>query len=110
VYAKYCTLRETSTAFEAQRKVSFLHCLYIYMLPVFQIAYCCQSQWQCSPSRGSAAARLLGLQVQSSLEAWMSVSCEGCELSGKGLCIGLIAHPEESCQAWCVELSVNVKP
>jgi len=30
--------------------------------------------------RGSAAARLLGLGVQIPLGAWMSVSCECCEL------------------------------
>ena len=80
------------------------------MVPVFQIAYCCQSLWQCGPRRGSAAAHLLGLQVQILLGAWMSVSCEGCVLSGRGLCVGLIARPEESCHMWCVELSVTVKP
>jgi len=26
----------------------------------------------------------------------MSVSCECCVLSGRGLCVGPIAHPEES--------------
>jgi hypothetical protein len=28
----------------------------------------------------------------------MSVSCECCVSSGRGLCVGLITHPEESCQ------------
>jgi hypothetical protein len=28
--------------------------------------------------------------------AWMSVSCKCCVLSGRGLCNGLITHPEES--------------
>jgi hypothetical protein len=28
--------------------------------------------------------------------AWMSVSCECCVLSGRGLCVGLITRPEES--------------
>ena len=32
----------------------------------------------------------------------MSVSCEFCELSGRGLCVGLIIHPEESYRLWCV--------
>jgi len=27
---------------------------------------------------------------------WMSVSCECCVLSGRGLCDGLITRPEES--------------
>jgi hypothetical protein len=38
----------------------------------------------------------------------MSVPCECYVLSGKGLCVGLIAHPEESYQVW-VCLSVIVK-
>ena len=46
--------------------------------------------------RGSAADRLLGLQVRIPLEEWMSVSCECCVLSGRGLCDGPITRPEES--------------
>jgi hypothetical protein len=38
--------------------------------------------------RGSAAARLLGLWVRILLGAWISVSCECCVLSGRGLCDG----------------------
>jgi hypothetical protein len=34
--------------------------------------------------------------------AWMSVSCEHCVLSGRGLCDGLITRPEESYRLWCV--------
>jgi hypothetical protein len=30
-------------------------------------------------------------------EAWMSVSCECCVLSGRGLCVELITRPEEYC-------------
>jgi hypothetical protein len=33
---------------------------------------------------------------------WISVCCECCVLSGRGLCDGLIAHPEESYRLWCV--------
>jgi hypothetical protein len=40
----------------------------------------------------------------------MFVSCECRELSGTGLCDGLITRPEESYRAWRVELSVIVKP
>ena len=36
--------------------------------------------------RGSAAARLLGLRVRILPGAWMSVCCECCVLSGRGLC------------------------
>jgi hypothetical protein len=38
----------------------------------------------------------------------MSVCCECCVLSGRGLCDGLITRPEESYRVWCV--SVIVKP
>jgi hypothetical protein len=36
------------------------------------------------------------------LGAWMSVSCECCVLSGRGLCDGLITRLEESYRVWCV--------
>jgi hypothetical protein len=32
----------------------------------------------------------------------MSVSCECCVLSGRGLCDELVTHPEESYRLWCV--------
>ena len=32
----------------------------------------------------------------------MSVCCEGCVLSGRGLCDELITRPEESYRLWCV--------
>jgi hypothetical protein len=35
-------------------------------------------------------------------EAWMSVSCECCLLSGRGLCDELVPRPEESYRVWCV--------
>ena len=44
----------------------------------------------------SAAARLLELQVRITPEAWMSVCCDCCVLSGRDLCDGLITRPEES--------------
>ena len=34
--------------------------------------------------------------------AWMSVCCECCMLSGRGLCGKLITRPEESYRLWCV--------
>ena len=34
--------------------------------------------------------------------AWMSVCCECCVLSGRGLCDELITGPEESYRLWCV--------
>jgi hypothetical protein len=32
----------------------------------------------------------------------MSVCCDCCLLSGRGLCVGLITLPEESYRLWCV--------
>jgi hypothetical protein len=39
----------------------------------------------------------------------MSVSCDCCELSGRGLCDGLIPRPEESYRLWCVSECDQVK-
>ena len=61
------------------------------------------SQWPRDLRRGSAAARLLGLWVRISPGAWMFVSCECSVLLGRGLCVGLITHPEE----WCVQLECD---
>jgi hypothetical protein len=52
--------------------------------------------------RRSAAARLLRLWVRIPPGAWMSVCCERCVLSGRGLCDELITRPEESYRRWCV--------
>jgi hypothetical protein len=51
--------------------------------------------WVCirSPA-GIAGSNLAG--------AWMSVFCECCVLSGRGLCDGPIPHLEESYRLWCV--------
>jgi len=51
---------------------------------------------------GSAASRLLSLWARIPPEAWMFVGCVCCVLSGRGLCDGLITHPEESYRMWCV--------
>jgi hypothetical protein len=34
----------------------------------------------------------------------MSVCCECCVLSGRGLCVGLITRPEEYYRVWCVSV------
>jgi len=44
----------------------------------------------------TAAARLLGLWVCIPLGARISVSCECCVLSGRGVCYGLIPRPKKS--------------
>jgi hypothetical protein len=50
----------------------------------------------------SAAAGLLGMWVRIPSKVWMSVCCECCVLSGRGLCDELITRPEESYPLWCV--------
>ena len=62
----------------------------------------CRSQWPRGLRRRSAAARLLKLWIRTPPGAWMSVCCEFCVLSGRGLCDELITRPEESCWVWCV--------
>ena len=62
----------------------------------------CRSQWPRVLRRRSTAARLLRLWVRIPLGAWMSVCCECCVLSGRGLCDALIMRPEESYRLWCV--------
>jgi hypothetical protein len=52
--------------------------------------------------RGSAVDCLLGLWFRIPSGTWMSLYCECCVLSGRGLCVGLITRTEESYQVWCV--------
>ena len=54
-----------------------------------------RSRWEHGLRRGSAAARLLGLRVRIPPEVWMSVSCECCVCSDRGLCDGTIPCPED---------------
>ena len=61
-----------------------------------------RSQWPRGLRRRSAAARLLRSWVRIPPGAWMSVCCECCVLSSRGLCDGLITRPEESYRLWCV--------
>ena len=62
----------------------------------------CRSHWLLGLRRGSEATCLLRLWVRILPGAWMSVYCECCVLSGRGLCDGLITRPEESYRLWCV--------
>jgi hypothetical protein len=61
-----------------------------------------RSQWQRGLRRGFSAARLLGLRVRIPPGSCMSLCCECCVLSGRGLCVGLITCTEESYRVWCV--------
>ena len=64
--------------------------------------YLRRPQWPRGLRRRSTAARVLRLGVRIPLGAWMSVCCECCVLSGRGLCDGLITRPEESYRLWRV--------
>jgi hypothetical protein len=68
-----------------------------------------RSRWPRGLRRGSTAARLLGLWVRIPPRACMSVSCECCVLSNRGLCVGLVTRPEESYRLWCVLDCVQVQ-
>jgi len=61
-----------------------------------------RSQWPRGLRRRSAAAHLLRLWVRIPPGAWISVFCECCVLSGRGLCYDLITHREEYYRLWCV--------
>ena len=71
----------------------------IKMRPVFLHH---RSQWPSGLRRGSAADRLLELRVRIPPGVWMSVCCECCVLSGRGLCDVPIPCPEEAYRLWCV--------
>jgi len=61
----------------------------------------CRSQRPRGLRRRSAAARLLRSWVRIAPGAWMSVCCECCVFSGRGLCDELIPRQEESYRLWC---------
>ena len=74
-------------------------------LPIFlcnNLFFCFFSAYVTGLKRRSAAARLLWLWVRIPPEALMSVCCECCVLSGRGLCDELITRSEESYWLWCV--------
>jgi len=66
--------------------------------------FCCNTQVCRSQSarglrRGSATARFLGLRGR--IPPWRDSTLQ-CVLSGRFLCVGEIARPEESFRVWCV--------
>jgi len=52
--------------------------------------------------RRCAPDQLLRFLVRIKTVAWISVSCECCVLSGRGLCGVLNTRTEESYRLWCV--------
>jgi hypothetical protein len=62
----------------------------------------CRFHWPRALRRRSAIVRLLRLWVRIPPGAWVTVFCECCVLSGRGLCVGLITRSEESYRLWCM--------
>ena len=58
--------------------------------------------WPCGLMYGPAVSGFLRLQVRIPPGAWISVCCDCCVLSGRGLCDKLITLPEKSYRLWCV--------
>ena len=78
-----------------------VHFTFTFTLPVPVAAR--SKAWVCCRT-------FLGSRVRISPGAWMSVCCECCVLSGRGLCVGLITRPEESyrpCVCVCVCVCVS---
>ena len=86
-----------------------------YLLPpflIFRCPYFSAEHLTCAISKlaypsgravwgiGLAPARYLGLPVRIPLGACVSVCCECCVLSGRGLCDGLITRPESPVSLW----------
>jgi hypothetical protein len=71
----------------------------IFLLVVYLL---CRSHWPRGLRRKSTAALLLRSWVWIPPGAWISVCCDCCVCSGRGLCDELITRPEESYRLWCV--------
>jgi hypothetical protein len=67
-----------------------------------------RSQWPRGRRRTSAVLRLLRFWARISPGAWISVCCECCMLSGRGLRDELIFRPEESYRLWCVVFDLEI--
>jgi len=77
--------------------------IFIYeYINIFIICVPCRSQWPRGLRHTSAAARLLRLWVRIPPGPWMSVYCDCCVLSGRGLCDELITRLQRSYRLWCV--------
>jgi hypothetical protein len=72
---------------------------------IYDYVFLNRSWWRRGLRCGSVAAHLLGMRIRILLGGWMSVSCECCVLSGRGLCDRPISRPEETYRV-CVSLSV----
>jgi hypothetical protein len=96
----YCTSNTLSTLLSC---VFFKNSLYLAVVLCIYYYYYYLCAVSLSLLRGGfTAARLLGLWVRIPPRAWMSVCCDCCVLSGRGLCDELVTRPEESYRVWCV--------
>jgi len=59
-------------------------------------------------SKACVCGRSLAGIAGSNPAGGMDVSGERCVLSGRGLCVGLVTHPEETYRGWCVCVCVCV--
>jgi hypothetical protein len=64
----------------------------------------CFSQGRWLSLGGLCGRSLTGIESSKPAGAWISVSCECCVLSGRGLCVGLITRPEKPCRVWYVRV------
>ena len=104
-------IRVNVTTYKTNHTVYTVHdhyCVFFSKIRTAKLAFFnyppgfCLSRWPRGLGRWSAATCRLILQVPVLPGAWMSVSFEYCVLSGRGLCVGPIAHPEESYWECCV--------
>ena len=97
-YPLFVLLSESSSA--ARRGIWYKDCFHICTTTrALHCVILCPSRWL---RGGSAAVRLWSCGVLVTPGVWMSVYCNCCVLSGRGLCFGLITRPEESYRVWCV--------
>ena len=94
---KTYTVVTRSAQFLNINQLHTIHAVYLCFVTLAQpITVAARSEaWVCGRS-------LAGMRVRIPPGAWMSVSCECCVLSGRGLCDGPIPRPEESYWVWCV--------
>jgi hypothetical protein len=98
---RVCGKEDEETRVERRSYVRNIINLFIVLFIIIYVRYeffTNRSQWPRGLRRRSAAAWFLGSQVRIPLLAWIFVSCVYMLLScvGRGLCDGLITHPEES--------------
>jgi hypothetical protein len=105
-----CIVRYVAVVYECLAKICFeIQIINFEKLSSPNTLYFCEQVCEdAHPSgravvrRRSAAARLVRLCVRIPPGAWMSVCCDCCMLSGRGVCDELITSPEESYLLWCV--------